>query len=192
MNACDGAADGAEVGAGGSGGWWTQRFHPGSGPRGSALNLKKAGSFALVHGVRALALAWRIRATGTAERITALVAAQRLPADRGVELTDSLYFFMRLTLDAGRAALDAERTDAGIVLSALSSLDRYLLNDTPGVDKRFKSPLRQRFHLDAVEPRLQSVSGRAAVLPTAALRLASGRTTACRLAGPTPASAGAG
>ena len=120
------------------------------------------------------------------------MAAQRLPADRGVELTDSLYFFMRLTLDAGRAALDAERTDAGIVLSALSSLDRDLLNDTPGVDKRFKSPLRQRFHLDAVEPRLQSVSGRAAVLPTAALCLASGRTSACRLAGPTPASACAG
>ena len=57
VNAFDGAADGAEAGAGGSGGWWTQRFHPGSGPRGSALNLKKAGSFALVHGVRALALA---------------------------------------------------------------------------------------------------------------------------------------
>ena len=150
MTACDGAADGAEVGAGGSGGWWTQRFQPGSGPRGSALNLKKAGSFALVHGVRALALAWRIRATGTAERITAPVAAQRLPAHLGVELTKSPHFFMRLTLDAGRAALDAERTDAGIVLSAFSSLDRDLLKDTLGVVRRSKSLLHQRFHLDAV------------------------------------------
>lgn len=150
VNAFDGAADGAGDRAGGAGGWWARLFHPGSGSRGAALDLKKAGTFPLVHGVRALALAERIRATGTAERIAALVAAQRLPADLGTELTESLHFFMRLKLDAGLAALDTERADTGIVLAALSSLDRDLLKDTLGVVKRFKALLRQRFHLDAV------------------------------------------
>ena len=101
-------------------------------------------------GVRALALAERIRATNTGERIVALVAAQRLPADLGTELTESLHFFMRLKLDAGLAALEAERPDAGIVPARLSSLDRDLLKDTLAVVKRVKTLLRQRFHLDAV------------------------------------------
>jgi CBS domain-containing protein len=153
VNAFDGAAEGALGGAGGVGGaagWWTRWFHPGSGPRGPAMDLKKAGIFPLVHGVRALALAERIRATSTAERIAALVAAQRLPADLGTELTESLHFFMRLKLDAGLTALDTDRADAGVVLAALSSLDRDLLKDTLAVVKRFKALLRQRFHLDAV------------------------------------------
>lgn len=147
VNAFDGAADAA---ADGAGGWWARLFHPGSGPREATLDLKKAGIFPLVHGVRALALAERIRATGTAERIAALVAAQRLPADLGADLTESLHFFMRLKLDAGLAALEAGRPDAGIVPARLSSLDRDLLKDTLAVVKRFKALLRQRFHLDAV------------------------------------------
>ena len=156
--AVDGAVDGALVGAvgggGGGGGWWTRLLHPGGGARGPALDLKKAGTFPLVHGVRALALAERIQATSTAERITALVAAQRLPAELGTELTESLHFFMRLKLDAGLAALDLDldlnRADNGIVPAHLSRLDRDLLQDTLGVVKRFKALLRLRFHLDAV------------------------------------------
>ena len=131
------------------GGWWTRLFHVGA-AREQTLDLKKAGTFPLVHGVRALALAERLRATGTAERITALVAAQRLPAVMGTELTESLHFFMRLKLDAGLAALEAGRTGHGIELARLSSLDRDLLKDTLGVVKRFKALMRQRFHLDAV------------------------------------------
>ena len=131
------------------GGWWTRLFQVGA-AREQTLDLKKAGTFPLVHGVRALALAERLRATGTAERITALVAAQRLPAVMGTELTESLHFFMRLKLDAGLAALEAGRTGHGIELARLSSLDRDLLKDTLGVVKRFKALMRQRFHLDAV------------------------------------------
>ena len=118
--------------------------------RHDALDLKKAGTFPLVHGVRALALAERLGATGTVERITALVAAHRLPAALGAELTDSLHFFMRLKLEAGLAALAAGQTGSAIVLDRLSSLDRDLLKDTLAVVKRFKLLLRQRFHLDAV------------------------------------------
>ncbi len=118
--------------------------------RTDALDLKKAATFPLVHGVRALALAERLDSTGTVERITALVAAHRLPAALGAELIDSLHFFMRLKLDAGLAASAAGQTGHGVVLDRLSSLDRDLLKDTLAVVKRFKLLLRQRFHLDAV------------------------------------------
>ncbi len=43
-----------------------------------ALDLKKAGIFPIVHGVRSLALRDHVQATGTAARLDALVAAGRL------------------------------------------------------------------------------------------------------------------
>ena len=119
-------------------------------PRADALDLKKAGTFPLVHGVRALALSERLNGTGTVERIDALVAAHRLPAALGAELIDSLHFFMRLKLDAGLAALAAGQTGSSVALGQLSGLDRELLKDTLAVVKRFKAQLRLRFHLDAL------------------------------------------
>ncbi len=141
------AAINAFDGEGGSA-WWLRLFAPESGTE--QLDLKKAGIFPLVHGVRALALAERLPCTGTVERIDALVAAQRLPAELGADLVDSLHFFMRLKLDAGLAALAAGRVGDGIKVNRLSTLDGDLLKDTLGVVKRFKALLRHRFHLDAV------------------------------------------
>lgn len=132
----------------GGGAWWARLFGGDAG-RGT-LDLKKAGTFPLVHGVRALALAEHLACTGTAERIAALVAAQRLPAALGRELVDCLHFFMRLKLDAGLAALEAGRPAAGIDVAALGTLDRDLLKDALAVVRRFKALLRQRFHLDAL------------------------------------------
>ena len=128
--------------------WWLRLFGSDAG-RGT-LDLKKAGTFPLVHGVRALALAEGLACTGTVERIEALVAAQRLPAELGSELIESLHFFMRLKLDAGLAALETGRPGGGIDVARLGTLDRDLLKDTLGVVKRFKALLRQRFHLDAL------------------------------------------
>ena len=132
----------------GQAGWWRHLF--GHENQHETLDLKKAGTFPLVHGVRALALAERLDCTGTAERIAALVAAHCLPADLGTELVDCLHFFMRLKLDAGLANAAAGRPGCGIVLCELSSLDRDLLKDRLAVVKRFKRWLRQRFHLDAL------------------------------------------
>ena len=130
-------------------GWWTRLFALEDGQ--PQLDLKKAGIFPLVHGVRSLALAQRITATGTAARIEALVAAGALPADLGTDLVDSLQFFMGLKLKLGLAALAAGKpAGGGVVVDRLSSLDRDLLKDTLAVVKRFKALLRQRFHLDAL------------------------------------------
>ena len=132
----------------GHAGWWRHLF--GHEAQRETLDLKKAGTFPLVHGVRALALAERLDCTNTAERIAALVAAQRLPATLGAELVDCLHFFMRLKLDAGLANAAAGRPGCGIVMAELSGLDRDLLRDALAVVKRFKLWLHQRFHLDAL------------------------------------------
>ena len=131
------------------GGWWNRLLLIGEQDK-EALDLKKAGIFPIVHGVRSLALRDHVPATGTQARIAALVAAGRLPADLGTDLTDSLHFLMGLKLKAGLAELDAGGPVTGAVRSAaLSSLERDLLKDALAVVKRFKAIVRHQFHLDA-------------------------------------------
>ena len=130
-------------------GWWQRLLSRDDGA--SALDLKKAGTFPLVHGVRSLALAHRITATGTAERVQALVAAGALTSALATDLIDSLHFFMGLKLKLGlQAQVAGQRAEGGVSTEGLSSLDRDLLKDTLAVVKRFKQLLRQRFHLDAL------------------------------------------
>ena len=79
------------------------------------------------------------------------MADGKLEAGMGTDLTDSLHFFMGLKLKAGLTELDTGQAVTGTVnVARLSSLDRDLLKDTLGVVKRFKTLLRQRFHLDAM------------------------------------------
>jgi CBS domain-containing protein len=132
-----------------SGGWWNRLLLIGEQDK-ETLDLKKAGIFPIVHGVRSLALAEHVAATGTQARMAALVAAGRLPADLGTDLTDSLHFLMCLKLKAGLAERDAGGQVTGAVRSAaLSSLERDLLKDAMAVVKRFKTIVRHHFHLDA-------------------------------------------
>ena len=131
-----------------TGGWWHRLLTVGEQP--APLDLKKAGLFAIVHGVRSLALQQHVAATGTAARLDALVAAGRLPAALATDLADSLHFLMALRLDAGLAELDTGRPVTGHVdVARLSSLDRDLLKDALAVVKRFKTLLRHHFHLQA-------------------------------------------
>lgn len=129
-------------------GWWNRLLSLGE--EGHLLDLKKAGTFPLVHGIRALALAHRIPATGTVARIEALTTDHRLPADLATGLVDSLHFFMGLKLKTGLAALDSGQPSRGIAIDQISSLDRDLLKDALGMVKRFRTMLHQRFRLDMV------------------------------------------
>jgi CBS domain-containing protein len=129
-------------------GWWNRLFDPADSAQ-ERLDLKKAGIFPLVHGVRSLALEMRVAQTGTVERIDALVAAGKIPPDMAPDLVDSLHFFMGLKLKVGLDAMELGRENGRVVdVDKLSSLDRDLLKDTLGVVKRFKAMLRQRYRLD--------------------------------------------
>ena len=132
---------------GGAAGWWTRLL--GLGHEARQINLKKAGIFPIVHGVRSLALVRQVAATGTAERVAALVADGTLDAELGQELMQSLHFLMGLRLQAGLAEIDTHRTVTGNVdPQLLSSLERDLLKDALAVVKRFKALLHQRLRLD--------------------------------------------
>lgn len=134
-------------------GWWVRLFSLGEGDK-ATLDLKKAGIFPLVHGVRSLALEARLACTGTVERIEALRALGRLPPDVGADLVDSLHFLVGLKLQAGLAALDSGGSGGGngtgrvIRLDSLTSLQRDLLKDALAAVKRFKAMLRHRYRLD--------------------------------------------
>jgi len=131
-------------------GWWNRLLGLGE-KEGEQLDLKKVGTFPLVHGIRSLALANRLTVVSTAGRIEALTAAGKLPVKLGADLIDSLHFFMGLKLKIGLQHLDSGRTaSGGIQMERLSSLDRDLLKDTLGVVKQFKVLLSQRFHLEAL------------------------------------------
>jgi len=133
---------------GSSAGWWNRLL--GKGDLDQRLNLKKEGIFPLVHGVRSMALAFRVTETNTTGRIAALVAGGHLEAGMGTDLTDSLHFFMGLRLKVGLIELDMGKSVTGSIdVTRLSSLDRDLLKDTLNVVKRFKVLLRHHFHLEA-------------------------------------------
>jgi len=129
-------------------GWWNRLLTLGESAA-EMLDLKKAGLFPLVHGVRSLALQHHVRATGTVQRIGALVTAGALPADLAPDLVDSLHFLMGLKLRVGLEALAMDRDDGRAVdLRRLGHLERDLLKDSLAVVKRFKAWLRQRFRLE--------------------------------------------
>jgi CBS domain-containing protein len=135
---------------GSSHGWWNRLLGLGE-KEGEQLDLKKVGTFPLVHGIRSLALAHRLTVVSTAGRIDALTAAGKLPAKLAADLIDSLHFFMGLKLKIGLQELETGRpVSGGIQMERLSSLDRDLLKDTLGVVKQFKVLLNQRFHLEAM------------------------------------------
>ncbi|MDB5868930.1 MAG: cyclic nucleotide-binding protein, partial [Polaromonas sp.] len=135
---------------GSAGAWWSRLPFLGDHGR-EALDIKKAGIFPLVHGLRSLALAHHVNATSTVERAKALVAAGRLPEKLADDLIDSLHFFMGLKLKIGLQQLETGHaaTDE-IQLDKLSSLDRDLMKDTLGIVRQFKALVSQRFHLEAV------------------------------------------
>jgi CBS domain-containing protein len=132
-------------------GWWNRLLTLGDNDP-DRLDLKKAGIFPLVHGVRSLALDKRIRECGTTERVQALVAAGHMAPEIGSDVVQSLHFFMGLKLKAGLQDIELGRNvSGGVTPDQLNSLDRDLLKDTLGVVKRFKATLRLRYHLDALQ-----------------------------------------
>jgi CBS domain-containing protein len=132
----------------GASAWWNRLLAIGQADD-AAIDLKKAGLFPIVHGVRSLALQQHVAATGTAQRLEALVAAGKLPAAFATDIVDSLHVLMGLKLQCGLAELDVGRPVSGAVHPGrLSSLERNLLKDALIVVKRFKALVRHQFHLD--------------------------------------------
>ncbi|WP_201527468.1 DUF294 nucleotidyltransferase-like domain-containing protein [Psychrobacter frigidicola] len=127
--------------------WW-QKFVPLIGkPSSHDIDLKKAGLFPLVHGIRALALENDIlQVPSTKDRLKALVQIQALTQERADTLGEALEFFMaqRLAVALSTADKYAHQVDP----TTLSALERDVLKECLAVVKSFKAQLRQHYQLE--------------------------------------------
>ena len=128
--------------------WW-QKFLPRLSGKPSAydIDLKKAGIFPLVHGIRTLALENDIFATPSSKgRLKALVQVRALTQQRADTLLEALEFFMAQRLSVALSTEDkhARQVDP----TTLSALERDLLKECLAVVKSFKGQLSRHYQLE--------------------------------------------
>lgn len=130
--------------------WWTRL--PGLRGRAAAeIDIKKLGIFPIVHGVRTLALQYRVEVTGTDARLRALVAAGRVDAALARDLADSLHCLIGIKLANNlRQIAEGRKADNGVRLGELGTLDRRALKDSLEIVRRFKQWLSRQYRLDAL------------------------------------------
>lgn len=132
-------------------GWWTRLTGlAGLGGReAETFDLKKIGTFPIVHGARALALEHRLDALGTTERLQTLANQQILPATLARDLIATLHLLMALKLRNNLRQIALGQPISNLVqLEALGSLDREQLQDALAIIRQFKQYLRLRYHLE--------------------------------------------
>jgi len=128
--------------------WW-QKFMPLLGGKSVApdIDLKKAGIFPLVHGVRTLALENDIlEVPSTKGRLKALVQTQTLTQERADTLLEALEFFMAQRLSVALSTDDKQARQ--VDPTTLTALERDLLKECLAVVKSFKTQLRQHYQLE--------------------------------------------
>jgi CBS domain-containing protein len=115
------------------------------------LDLKKLGTFPIVHGVRALALQQGVADSGTADRVRRLVERGVLDAALGRDLVEALHYLMGLKLRHQLRQRAVGEPPTNLVRpSDLSTMDRDQFKDALAINKRFRALLRQRFRLDSL------------------------------------------
>ena len=131
------------------GGWWSRLT--GSRRDEQPLDLKKLGTFPIVHGVRALALQYHVRAVGTVPRLRLLVEQHRIDEAMARDLTDALHFLMALKLRHQLHQRQRGEPASNLVrASDLGTLEREPFKDSLTIIKRFRAFLHQHFRLDAL------------------------------------------
>ncbi len=116
------------------------------------LDVKKAGIFPIVHGIRTMALQFRILETNTFKRIEALVEMGQMKAEHGREMAEALALFIQTRLKQQVKRIDISEdgidpTPNILELSSLDKMERDLLRDGMHIVKGFKKHLTLRYHL---------------------------------------------
>jgi CBS domain-containing protein len=129
-------------------GWWTRLVALRGGDE-PAFDLKKLGTFPVVHGVRTLALQHHVAELGTTARLRALVDRKHLPAQMARDLTEALHFLMALKLDNSlRQRRSGQAADNLVRLSTLGTLERELMKDSLAIIRGFRQHLRELYRLE--------------------------------------------
>jgi CBS domain-containing protein len=115
------------------------------------IDVKKAGTFPIVHGVRTLAIEKGILATPTAARIEALVEAGSLEPAFGRDLTSALHAFMEFRLQSQVRALHTRtmQTESVVRLNEITTVERDILRDALRIVRQFREIIRNRYNLGA-------------------------------------------
>jgi CBS domain-containing protein len=115
------------------------------------LDLKKLGTFPIVHGVRALSLQYGVHERSTAARLAQLVTRERIDAGLASDLLDALQLLMAI-----RLTHQLQQREQGLVAgnevrpSELSTLEREPLHNALAIVRRFRQFLRQHFRIEAL------------------------------------------
>lgn len=113
------------------------------------IDLKKSGTFPIVHGIRSLAIERGLTETATTERIQKIAETHFFDQSFARELSEAFGYFMELRLKSQLRAQLAGTTEGESLLrlSDLTTLDRDLLRDALRVVKRFREIVRSHFKL---------------------------------------------
>ncbi len=115
------------------------------------IDIKKGALFALIHGVRALALEHQIRATNTTLRIKELNNIGFLSKEDATELMEALEVFNTLRLHSQLGQLAKEKKiDNYISVVNMGKLERDLLKEALKTVNKFKKIVSYHFHLSIV------------------------------------------
>lgn len=113
------------------------------------IDIKKAGIFPLVHGIRSLALENRLTLTNTEDRLWALEDKGILDRKTVTEILGALEFMQVVRLEAHIDAAGAGTQSDNIVhLDALTKIDRDTFKDCLHVVKTFKEFITYHFKLN--------------------------------------------
>ena len=132
------------------GGWWQRLGLPAVRDE-PPFDLKKQGTFPIVHGVRALALQHRISATATVQRLGALVDHGHMSAAEAQQLAQTLHLLMVLKLENNLRQRERGAPMSNLLpLTELGADRRAELRAAGAVIRRFRQHLRLHFRLDAL------------------------------------------
>lgn len=115
------------------------------------LDIKKGGIFPIVHGVRSLALEYRLPQTNTVDRITALSQRNLFEPSFGIELIEAFAFMSTLRTKAGLQKIERGLPqDNYMNPKELNKLDRELLRDSLKIVNEFKKFITYHFKLGMI------------------------------------------
>ncbi len=127
------------------------RFISGGKGHKDEIDIKKGAMFAIVHGVRALALEHGIYKTNTTERIKALNDIGYMNKEDAGELFETLEVINTLRLHAQLEKLEqGKEIDNYINPNTLGKLERDTLKEALKYVEKFKKRVSYHFHLDMV------------------------------------------
>ena len=115
------------------------------------IDIKKGALFALVHGVRSLALEYNITKTNTTLRIKALNDIGYMSKEDATNILEALEVINRLRLHSQLDKIQkGKKMDNYIVLTSITKLEKDVLKEAIKTVEKFKKQVSYHFHLSSV------------------------------------------